>query len=228
MKNITYNDKNYNIDDEGFLNDYNQWDENFAILIASKLGMLERLSEKQWAIIHFIRDSFYENGKCPNVYETCKANKLTWMELKEMFPTGYQRGACLIAGVNYRDRIASFYRGCGSVRTTEQSELEQREKGYQIDADGFLLDPSEWDEEFAINKALEMKIPGGLTDKHWKIIYFLRDNYQKNGIVPTVFECCESNNIDLEGLEKLFPDGYHRCAVKISGLRVVLDTSIWF
>ena len=228
MKVFTYKDKSYNIDDEGFLVDYNQWDENFAILIASKLGMSEKLSEKHWTIIHFIRGSFSQNGRCPTVYETCRANELTWLELKELFPTGYHRGACLIAGLNHSDRIVNYYREPGPVRPIEQSGINQREKSYRIDAEGFLIDPSEWDEEFAINKALEMKIPGGLTDKHWKIIYFLRDNYQKSGIVPTVFECCESNNIDLGDLEKLFPCGYHRCAVKISGLRVVLNTSLWF
>ncbi len=38
--------------------------------------------------------------------------------------------------------------------------------------------------------------------------------------VPTVYETCEENRIEIEDLEALFPDGYHRGAVKISGLRV--------
>jgi len=65
-----------------------------------------------------------------------------------------------------------------------------------------------------------MKIPGGMSDKHWQIIHFLRNYYSKNNCVATVYETCEANNIEIEELERLFPDGYHRGAVKIAGLRV--------
>jgi tRNA 2-thiouridine synthesizing protein E len=63
-------------------------------------------------------------------------------------------------------------------------------------------------------------MPGGLSESHWNIIHFLRDRFVKNGTVPTVYETCGDNGIDLEELERLFPDGYHRGAVKIAGLRV--------
>jgi len=80
---------------------------------------------------------------------------------------------------------------------------------------------SEWDKQYAINKAMEMKIPEGLTHKHWQIINYLRKKYQADKIVPTVFQCCENNNIEMDDLAVLFPAGYHRGAVKISGLRVI-------
>jgi tRNA 2-thiouridine synthesizing protein E len=74
------------------------------------------------------------------------------------------------------------------------------------------------DENFALHKAEEMKMKEGLTDKHWKVIRFLRESFQKNGEVPNVFQTCEANQIELDELERLFPDGYHRGAVKIAGL----------
>ena len=58
-----------------------------------------------------------------------------------------------------------------------------------------------------------------LTDKHWQVINFLRQSFEKNKAVPTIYETCEACGIDLEELEELFPDGYHRGAVKIAGLR---------
>jgi tRNA 2-thiouridine synthesizing protein E len=64
-----------------------------------------------------------------------------------------------------------------------------------------------------------MKMREGLTDKHWRIIRFLREHFRKNSVVPTLFETCEMNQIELDELETLFPDGYHRGAVKIAGLR---------
>jgi tRNA 2-thiouridine synthesizing protein E len=66
-----------------------------------------------------------------------------------------------------------------------------------------------------------MKIHGGkLTDRHWKIIKYLRDRFQKTQEVPTIYETCEANQITIEELEYLFPDGYHRGAVKLAGLRM--------
>jgi tRNA 2-thiouridine synthesizing protein E len=92
------------------------------------------------------------------------------------------------------------------------------EKVYRVDIRGFLVDPSEWDEGYAALRYLEMKMPGSLTDKHWRVIRFLRKKYQENGTVPTVYETCEANQLEIEDLERLFPDGYHRGAVKIAGL----------
>ncbi len=62
-----------------------------------------------------------------------------------------------------------------------------------------------------------MKMPGGkLTKRHWEIIRYLRKSYYTTGKIPTICETCEANHIDLDELELLFPDGYHRGAVKIA------------
>ena len=96
------------------------------------------------------------------------------------------------------------------------------DKTYTVDVRGFLVNPEEWDEYYAVYKAYDMKInsEGKLTDKHWAIIDYLRKKYKKDKNVPTIYETCEANQIDIPELEKLFPDGYHRGAVKIAGLRI--------
>ncbi len=63
-------------------------------------------------------------------------------------------------------------------------------------------------------------MPEKLNESHWQIIRFLREFFRKNHRVPTVYETCESLRLSIEELERLFPDGYHRGAVKIAGLRV--------
>ena len=40
-------------------------------------------------------------------------------------------------------------------------------------------------------------------------------------VVPTVYEACADNGLELEDLEQLFSDGYHRGAVKLAGLRAL-------
>jgi tRNA 2-thiouridine synthesizing protein E len=86
---------------------------------------------------------------------------------------------------------------------------------------GFLRDPSEWDQRFAAGKGAEFGIAGQLTEAHWKVIHFLPDEHARTGIVPTVLETCTKCGMEIDQLEKLFPSGYHRGAVKIAGLRVL-------
>lgn len=217
---VNLKDKAYEVDELGFLTNYDHWDENFASEMASRLKIPEGLSKKHWDVIYFVRKYFFKNGICPRVFETCKANKLAIRDMERLFPTGYQRGACLLAGISYKDRLVNYYGELVSVGVTEKEVVKLKDKIYRIDAYGFLVDPSEWDKDYALNKALEMKIPGGLTKKHWEILQYLRDSWQKNGTAPTVYECCESNHIEAEDLAKLFPDGYQRGAIKIAGLRI--------
>ncbi len=217
MSTFTFGGKTYQVDAGDFLSDFNQWDENFARGIAPKVGIISGLSEDHWKIIHFIRDSFRNTGKCPLVYETCRMNRLHIQELKKLFPAGYLRGACKLAGVTYKE---------GYLEQSWAEDLAERatagelfEKIYEVNVHGFLINPFQWDRQFALFKAYDMKMPK-LTDKHWQIIYFLRKNFEENNLVATVYDTCEAHGLTIEDLEKLFPDGYHRGAVKIAGLRV--------
>ena len=219
MENFNYKGKTYEINPSGFLLDSSTWDENFAEGMAIQLKIPHGLTKEHWDVINFIRHTFKETGKCPLVYEVCVANGLQLKELQKLFPTGYLRGACKLAGITYKE---GFLEQTDLPLTARDYNIFDIDKTYMVDVRGFLVNPDDWNEYYAIYKAYEMKIPGRkLTDKHWQIIRFLRDSYKKNKEVPTVYETCEANNIDIKELEQLFPDGYHRGAVKIAGLRVL-------
>jgi tRNA 2-thiouridine synthesizing protein E len=217
MNTFSFKGETYEIDTEGFLVDHTQWDKNFAEGMASKTQIPGGLTKEHWKVIDFIRNSFGKTGKCPLAYETCRENGLSLQSFKALFPTGYLRGACKLAGLTYREGYLK-YSWVEAKYREKKPELE--EKVYRVDVRGFLVDPHEWDENFAIYKANEMKMQDGLTEKHWQVINFLRKRFENKGVVPTIYETCEENQIDLNEMEKLFPDGYHRGAVKISGLRV--------
>ena len=220
MNILKHKGKNYSLDHRGFLKNSEQWDENFAEGMAPKLRIEKGLTKEHWDAIHSIRDTFNETGICPTIFETCRMNGLRRKQLKELFPTGYMRGACKLAGITYSDshnQQELFY----TAEIAEALHALAVKKTYTVDVRGFLVDPDEWDEHYAIHRAYDMKIPGGkLTEKHWKIIHFLRESYKKNNEIPTVYDTCEANQLELEDLERLFPDGYHRSAVKLAGLRL--------
>jgi len=217
MGTFTFRGKTYEMDSSSFLLDIDSWDEDFAEGMARELKIPSGLTKEHWDVIHSIRSTFKTTGRCPLVYETCRMNGLRRKDLKMLFPSGYLRGACRVAGLSYQiGYLGQTY----LPQTAEDLNVISANKTYTVDVRGFLVNASDWDEYYAAHRAYDMKIPGGkLNDKHWQIIRYLREKYEKNNAVPTVYETCEANQINLEELEQLFPDGYHRGAVKIAGLQ---------
>ena len=219
MGKFIYKGTAYSLDEGGFLSDFNSWDENFAEGMAPEYKILDGLTKDHWDVIYFIRGYINENGRCPLVYKTCKENKLSYKNLKELFQTGYLRGACRLAGVSYNEEYLGV-----ALPTSDKITAQEviYDKKYAMDVHGFLVYADDWDENFAIHKAYEIKMPGsGLDERHWQIVSYLRRHYQRYKTVPTIYDACEANEIDLDELEELFPDGYQRGAVKIAGLRAM-------
>lgn len=212
---LTVSGKTYELDATGFLMRSGDWDQGFAEAIAPELGIAGGLTQAHWKVLRFIRDSHRVSGRCPMVYQTCRANGLRLGDLKALFPTGYLRGACKAAGLTYRE--ADLSTSLLPAEAQGQSAVSEA-KTYRVDPRGFLVDPAEWDEAFSVRLAGDLKMKDGLQEGHWRVIRFLRDAHAKTGAVPTVYETCERLGLELEDLERLFPDGYHRGAVRIAGL----------
>ena len=140
--------------------------------------------------------------------------------MQKLFPTGYHRGLCRVAGVHYR--VSHMPYGEHIRESMADLRALTTDKSYATDVRGFLVDPASWDENYAVHRASDMAIDNGkLTEEHWRIIYYLRDAFQVEHRIPNIYETCESCNLDLETLERLFPSGYHRGALRIAGLRFV-------
>ena len=218
MRVLEFMEKAYEIDDENFLVKPDQWDERFAEGMAPRVGITGGLTDAHWKVIRFIRERFSKSGEYPMVYETCRAHQLRSVDLQRLFPSGYLR-ACKLTGLTLR--AEEMHPSWLPQQRMAPVTTPLHDRVYRVNVRGFLVNPGEWDEDFALFKAQEMKIPGLLSEKHWQIIRFLREQFTKTGKVPTVFEACSENHMEMDELEKLFPDGYHRGAVKLAGLHVV-------
>jgi tRNA 2-thiouridine synthesizing protein E len=218
MGTFTFKGKSYEIDDDNILLDFDSWDENFAVGMSANIGIKGGLSKEHCDIINFIRNTYKETGRVPLVYETAIAQGLDVREGKHLFPSGYLRGACVLSGVSYKE---GYVRPAYLPQAAREIDINAVEKTYVVDIRGFLMDPGEWNQFFAIYRAYDCKIPGGrLTERHWQIINYLREQYARTKNVPNIWETCDTNNLSIKELEVLFPDGYHRGAVKLAGLRV--------
>ena len=210
----------YRVDDDGFLTSPSDWDEGFAIANARSAGIKGGLTDEHWTVIRFIRDTFEERGMVPLVYVTCMNFKMRLKDLKRLFPAGYHRGACRLAGVAYwTAQSQQWVEGKPPAAAERPSDAAHPLRGYRTDTLGFLLDPADWDRGFAEATAAALKMPGGLTAEHWRIIDHLRAVHARDGVLPTLYATCEDNGLELSDLQRLFPDGYHRGAVRLAGLR---------
>jgi tRNA 2-thiouridine synthesizing protein E len=212
LKTVEFGSKIYEVDEDDFLLNPDEWDKNFADGMAPQTGISGELTPAHWDVLWFIREFYLESGKCPIVQKACKAQNLHIADLQRLFPSGYRRGACKLAGLCCDPEYSKLSSSPKSANSVSSSLI------YRTNVRGFLVDPAEWNVDFAEHKWEETKMPGALTEKHWKIIYYLRARFSNTGKIPTIYETCGDNDIDIEEFDALFPDGYHRGAVKIAGL----------
>lgn len=85
----------------------------------------------------------------------------------------------------------------------------------QLTEDGFLADPNDWTPEIADELARRAGIT--LTDRHWKVIEFCREDAVRNGTAPGLRRLMAETGIATKELYQLFPKGPGILAAKISG-----------
>jgi len=86
----------------------------------------------------------------------------------------------------------------------------------EVNEEGYLLDPNQWDESIAQALAQEESI-GALTDSHMKLIRYLREQ-QSKGVALTIRGIGKSGVTTIKEFYDLFPGGPLKKASKIAGI----------
>ncbi|HEX6952817.1 MAG TPA: TusE/DsrC/DsvC family sulfur relay protein [Gaiellaceae bacterium] len=86
-----------------------------------------------------------------------------------------------------------------------------------VDAEGFLTDPRQWNEHIAEAIAAENGIPE-LTDRHWLVVRFMRERYLQTGTAPSIRSLGKESGVPIKELYALFPKGPAKLAAKIGGI----------
>ncbi len=87
----------------------------------------------------------------------------------------------------------------------------------ELDDDGFFTDPDQWTEDMAPALAHEAGIDE-LTDRHWTVIRFMRDEYFTKGTGPSVRMLGKTSGVSVKELYQLFPKGPAKTAARIAGI----------
>ncbi len=85
-----------------------------------------------------------------------------------------------------------------------------------FDDDGFMTDPSAWNPQIA--EAIAGTLNLNLTDRHWVVINFARQEFEANGEAPTLRRITKTTDVSTKEIYKLFPGGPAKNAAKVSGL----------
>ena len=86
-----------------------------------------------------------------------------------------------------------------------------------VDAEGFLTDAAQWNEQIAAEIARDNGI-AELTDRHWQVVRFMREAYLRDGQAPSIRSLGKTSGVPIKELYQLFPKGPAKLAAKIGGI----------
>ncbi|MHB1165011.1 MAG: TusE/DsrC/DsvC family sulfur relay protein [Candidatus Nanopelagicales bacterium] len=85
-----------------------------------------------------------------------------------------------------------------------------------VDDEGSMTQYDQWDE--GVGQALATAIGIDLTDDHWRVIRFLREDFKAQGQTPTIRRVSTAGGIDTKQLFMLFPKKPAKKMAYIAGL----------
>jgi len=96
--------------------------------------------------------------------------------------------------------------------------IEGKRKKFEVNEEGFLVNPQEWDKEAAELLAREEEGIQELTEDHWAVVKYIRDYYLEKNLAPMVRKVCKTTGFQLRYIYELFPSGPAKGACKVAGL----------
>lgn len=86
------------IDEDGFIQDPDAWNDEIAAALA-KTEEVEEMGEDHWKLVRYIREYYLQFGSAPMIRKLCKETGFKLKYIYEMFPGGPAKGACKVAGL---------------------------------------------------------------------------------------------------------------------------------
>ena len=99
MPEIEVKGKTIALNEEGFMQNPDEWDDEVAKALAKVEEGIENMSEDHWSVVKYIRDYYLEKKLAPMVRKVCKNTGFPLKYIFELFPSGPAKGACKVAGL---------------------------------------------------------------------------------------------------------------------------------
>jgi tRNA 2-thiouridine synthesizing protein E len=98
MAMIELGGKQLEIDEDGFIQDPEMWDDAVALDLAKTEGV-DNLTDEHWKVVKYLRDYYLEFNMAPMIRKLCKQTGFPLKKIYELFPSGPAKGACKVAGL---------------------------------------------------------------------------------------------------------------------------------
>jgi tRNA 2-thiouridine synthesizing protein E len=86
-----------------------------------------------------------------------------------------------------------------------------------FDDEGFMEDGTAWTEE--IGKAIAEALEVDLSDRHWLVVKYARQEFETQGEPPTLRRITQETDVSMKEMYQLFPGGPAKIAANIAGLQ---------
>ena len=98
MANFTLGNVSILVDEDGFMQEPDKWNNDVALALASTEGVND-LTDNHWKIVHYLRNYYLQFGVAPMIRKLCKETGFDLKKVYELFPSGPAKGACKVAGL---------------------------------------------------------------------------------------------------------------------------------
>ena len=98
MPDFKVGDTTLEIDEDGFIQEPDKWNEDVAKALAETEGV-SAMGDDHWKLVNFLRDYYMQFGVAPMIRKLCKGTGFKLNYVYELFPSGPAKGACKVAGL---------------------------------------------------------------------------------------------------------------------------------
>jgi len=98
MPTFTHGEVSIEVDEDGFMQQPEEWNVTIAKALATTEGV-DDLTEEHWKLVNYLRDYYLKFGIAPMIRKLCKETGFPLKKVYELFPSGPAKGACKVAGL---------------------------------------------------------------------------------------------------------------------------------
>lgn len=97
MPTITIASSSVEVNDEGFMTVYDEWNEDIGTALAANIGL--ELSEEHWEVIRFLRGDFATQGETATLRRVTNTGGMPTKSLFKLFPKKPAKKMAYVAGL---------------------------------------------------------------------------------------------------------------------------------
>jgi TusE/DsrC/DsvC family sulfur relay protein len=98
MSIFTHGSVSIEVDEDGFMQEPDKWNEEVAKALATTEGVND-MTEEHWKLVNYLRNYFLQFGVAPMIRKLCKETGYDLKKVYALFPSGPAKGACKVAGL---------------------------------------------------------------------------------------------------------------------------------